>query len=290
MIICSFVSILSSGLLYIILNRRELENETSLIKSFESKLLNRSVASIDETKTNKEIIDLPDFMPLTSFRTYHIDDLTSPITVGELIEEAKETIKFTIFCGQINLPRDSIQIELIQDSQSFMISIKLSFGYSSVLFHQIHQLFLVIFDHRNHINTWGNIDDIIITLNYYDLFFHNINRLVHVIDIQQSFKQWYNRAFGHNTDCKQILAYHNIDGPLCSCSHRPLKSLNEQWCLEYAIAYTFSQYLHLKNDDIDNDIHKCLAVTSLASVIEQQWTRKQIKDYIWKCCHRKFIK
>ncbi|CAF1097770.1 unnamed protein product [Adineta ricciae] len=278
---------LSSSLIYIILNRNEFISGSSLIKSFENRLLKRSLSSINETKTNKEIIDLPSFIPFTSFRTYHIDELTSPLTINELIQEAKETNKFTIFCDQDHSIQGSIQIQLIQSTQSYMISIKSSLDFSTLLCHHIHQLFVVIFDHHHHtnriINIWGNMDDILRILNSYDMFSYNMNYLIDIIDVQQRFKQWYNKTFDHNIDCKQILDYHNIDGPLCSCSHRPLKTLNEQWRLEYAIAYTFSQNLNVKNDDIDANIHKCLAITSLASVIEQQWTRKQIKGYIWKC-------
>ncbi|CAF4350363.1 unnamed protein product, partial [Rotaria sordida] len=57
----------------------------------------------------------------------------------------------------------------------------------------------------------------------------------------QSFKTWYNTTFNRNANCGQILDFDDIDGPLCICTHRPLKYVNEQWSLTNVIAYTFHE-------------------------------------------------
>ena len=42
--------------------------------------------------------------------------------------------------------------------------------------------------------------------------------------------------------------------------------------------YTFNEYLY----DHTFDITKCLAITKLADVIEQQWTIQQVQEYKMK--------
>ncbi|CAF3027280.1 unnamed protein product, partial [Rotaria sp. Silwood2] len=65
-------------------------------------------------------------------------------------------------------------------------------------------------------------------------------------------------------------------GPLCSCSHRPHKCPNDDWSLNDAIAYTFHESL----DHTNFHLHKCQAVTKLATVINEKWNYETIQDYI----------
>ena len=144
----------------------------------------------------------------------------------------------------------------------------------------IKQLFLAIFDSKNHINTWGSFNDIISILEQYDSVFFHGHHSVEFNDLRQYFKCWYNQTFPHNLNCHQILDYNDIDGSLCSCTHRPLQSLDEKWKLDLAMGYTFREYLDMENDDNDNGLHQCLAITTLSIVIEKQWTYEQIQKYI----------
>ncbi|CAF4191718.1 unnamed protein product [Rotaria sp. Silwood2] len=84
---------------------------------------------------------------------------------------------------------------------------------------------------------------------------------VNFVNIQESFKTWYNTTFGHDENCGQILDFNDIDGPLCMCSHRPLKCSHDKWSLSDAIAYTF----HEKLDTENRDFPECLAITKLYS-------------------------
>ncbi|CAF3557451.1 unnamed protein product, partial [Rotaria sp. Silwood2] len=73
----------------------------------------------------------------------------------------------------------------------------------------------------------------------------------------------------------QILDFNEIDGPFCSCSHRPVKCPNEQWSLTNAISYTFHEKLDVENSDYP----ECLAITKLSTIISKNWTRQQVYDY-----------
>ncbi|CAF3147124.1 unnamed protein product [Rotaria sp. Silwood2] len=263
-------------LLYIIINHCQLSNDTSSLETSKYQQLHNSMTNIG-VKRCKRITDLPNFTPLTSYRCFHIDQTTSPLTVDEFIFEAKETTRFTIAsCNNILANERFIQIEFVQELQSLVLSIEISNDYSPVLLDRINVLCAIIFDSSNIIQTWGNINNDLFEYIQYDFSFYDNLYKVHLLDIQQDFKQWYNHTFSHNQNCSQILDYNDIDGPLCSCSHRPYKCPDNQWSLMNAIAYTFAEYPNI----VYNDANECLAATKLARVIYEQWTREQVKNYI----------
>ena len=90
------------------------------------------------------------------------------------------------------------------------------------------------------------------------------------------FKLWYNQTFTHRRECHEYLDNDDVDDAFCSCSHRPYKFTSSQWSLSKAIKYTFGQYLY----NHMYGINKCLAITKLALVIGEKWSRQQIEDYI----------
>ena len=96
------------------------------------------------------------------------------------------------------------------------------------------------------------------------------------MDVQKQFKPWYNQVFPLQQQCQQRLDYDYTDGPLCSCSYRPCKSSIDRWTLTSAIAYTFHEFLH----ESCVDVTRCLAITKLALVIDEKWTREQVNDYV----------
>ena len=170
-----------------------------------------------------------------------------------------------------------IQIEFIQEFQS-IITIFEVFRRRSFLFDRIEQLFSIIFDSSNTIYTWGHITHLWLYYQDYGFFFNNYIDKVHLLNVQEDFKLWYNQTFGHNENCDQILDFQDTDGPLCSCSYRPYKCLKDAWSLHVAITYTFHENLSNENDNA----YECLAITKLATVIQEKWTRQQLNDYINK--------
>ncbi|CAF1255835.1 unnamed protein product [Rotaria sp. Silwood1] len=122
---------------------------------------------------------------------------------------------------------------------------------------------------------WEDFDKNLINYQIYQVFLNgNIDRC-HFVNGQSSFKTWYNKTFGHNQSCNQLLDFNDIDGPLCSCSHRPVKCPTEQWSLTNAIAYTFHENLYNGINSSD----ACPAITKLFNMIQNKWTRQQVENY-----------
>ncbi|CAF1669505.1 unnamed protein product [Rotaria magnacalcarata] len=244
------------------------------IKSLTQKL-NKEFFKNNEIKQNK--ITLSDFMPFKPYQSFYINQATSPITLDELIIEAKRTYKFTIYpYDDMLLDMHYLQIELVQQSSSIIITIEFFSGYN-VLFPQIEELFSIVFHSSKMIQIWGELN----TYRTEYLFYHNHNEddtiKSHIVNIQPAFKRWYNRIFVHNANCGQLLDFSNTDGPLCSCSHRPYKCRNDEWSIEDAITYTFYEIL---DDTKIHDLHRCLAITKLFIAIHEKWDRQKVQQYI----------
>ncbi|UJR18787.1 hypothetical protein I4U23_005693 [Adineta vaga] len=249
------------------------QNYFSIMESFMDKWFSK--------KQQRKLNDLPKYMPLQPYRCIHIDELTTLSNINELIRTAASTTKFTLFYSNVYLEEnDYIHLELIQNSFSLMVSIRRSLEYPPDVLEQIQQLFNIIMDSSNRVYIWGNINNMVSILEKYEFFYRDMSHPINYINIQKQFKQWYNNTFIHHHYCQQQLKFNTIDGPLCSCSYRPLKSINEEWEINQAIGYTFGEYLY--HDTIDNIISKHIfsAISTLAIVIEQQWTREQVQNYI----------
>ncbi|CAF1097698.1 unnamed protein product [Adineta ricciae] len=232
-------------------------------------------------KQLQKLSDLPKYTPLQSYRCIHIDELTVPSNINELIRNAARSTKFTLFCSNVYCEEnDYIHLEIIRDSFSSMASIRRSMEYPPDVLEQIQQLFRIVMDSSNRVHIWGNISNMVSILEKYEFFYHDVSQPVHYINLQRQFKQWYNSVFPHHYYCQQILNYNTIDGPLCSCSYRPLKSINEEWDINQAIGYTFAEYLNMETVDNVTSKHICSAISTLSVVLDQQWTHEQVQNYI----------
>ncbi|CAF3749945.1 unnamed protein product [Rotaria socialis] len=275
MIFGSLVSMLIGILISSYINHYQLRDIKIIFQSSKEELLNMYSRDI-ESRKSKEVKGLSNFIPLTPYKYVYIDEITSPIIAEDLIIQAKRTKKFTIvFHGDILSKELFIEIELIQKFQSIITRIEI-FKNSTPVYDRIKQLLSVIIDASNTIQTWGDINKNLFHYKDYGFFIYDKLQTVRLIDIRQDFKLWYNATFSHSTNCGQIIDFIDIDGPLCSCSHRPYKSSTDTWSLWKAIAYTFDENLYKTN----NNIYECLAITKISKVIEEKWTRKQTLDYI----------
>jgi hypothetical protein len=227
-------------------------------------------------KKHKDIKHLPYFIPLKYCNLYFIDPKTFPITIERLITEAKKTRIFTIVPHyDFLLNKKIIQIEIIQECQSTILSVERSSSYPSNLSDIISELFAVIFTSSNLLHVWGNVEYEILDYTNYGFFSKVQNPHLILRDSQEGFKRWYNNTFHHSEGCEQILDYDDIDGPFCSCPHRPYKSPNDKWSLATAIAYTFHEYLDVNNDSLN----ECLAITKLSNVVHNRWTIEELETY-----------
>ena len=278
MISYSTIFILICHCLYIIINDLHQQNDLlSMIKSSIDKFfIQVKMYTCEQKKKPQKLKDLPRFLPFTCYQTFHIDEMTLPLTILELIQEAETTNKFTMYCLNGNM-ENYLHIEFIQESKSLLLIIKISHLYPHRLLEKINELFLVILNPKNCITIWGSISDILLISDKYHLFYYDSYHPIPYTDLQPHFKCWYNQNFVHNDYCNQILDYNFNDGPLCSCPHRPLKSLVEKWNLDMAIGYTFQEYLDM---DTNNGLNQCLAITTLSIIIEEQWTYEKVQKYI----------
>ncbi|CAF1255816.1 unnamed protein product [Rotaria sp. Silwood1] len=271
----SFISILLGIVVSTLINYCRQEN---LIVIFESTLKEFLGITIGENdvNTNQKTKILSNFVPIRSHRYLHMSETTLPSVFEELITEIKKTKIFTIIPNDPWLSNEHhIIIEFIKPTSSVQTVIKLSLEY--YFEHpRIDELLSNIFQVSDTIQTWGDTNQRLLYQQIYRAFSHVQTNKVHIINIQHSFKTWYNTTFAHKENCGQILDFDDIDGPLCTCTYRPLKHFNDQWSLANAIAYTFHEKLDMKQ----NNIQEILALSKLSCIIDENWSRQQIEDYI----------
>ncbi len=241
-------------------------------------LLNEENLS-NKTKVIRNIPELPSLITTKPYVVFFIHRFTSTTTLNQLIMEAQQTKRFTIVPKLDTLYNDTvvIHIELIQQMQTTIILLDYfnENDMETPFFDTLCHLFSIIFNSSNEIQTWGNLIDKLKPFIPYKIYTINQMKQCQSTDIQKEFKRWYNKTFIHHIQCQQYLKYDNMDGQFCSCSHRPYKSISDNWSLLKAIAYTFDEYLYNNTFDIT----KCLAITKLADVIQQEWTIEQVEDY-----------
>ncbi|CAF1086712.1 unnamed protein product [Rotaria sordida] len=275
-----FLSILSGFGLSSLINYYQQRKVKSILQVSTEQIMSKCERKL---KFNKHIPQktLSEFVPLPPYRVIVIQQQTSPVIVNELIIEARKTNRFTIHPYDYKSSGDHyLEIEFLQQSSSsIIISIEI-FHQQNLLFERIDDLLSIILHPSNMIYTWEDFDKNLIDYQSYQVFLNgDINRC-HFVNVQNCFKTWYNTTFGHNQNCNQLLDFNDIDGPLCSCSHRPVKCPTEQWSLTNAIAYTFHQ--NFSNGSTSSKT--CPAITKLFNIIQNNWTRQQI-EYFRKQCH-----
>ena len=219
--------------------------------------------------------ELADFIPKKSYMVYEIDQTTSMKVLEKLIIEASKTKRFSYI--HVNRPgTDKLHwvIEFIQENSSILVSLLL-FPDDPALRMQMNTLFTIIFAPANTVYTW-DLD------RYEQLHFTGFDFINEVkdtdqvmVNVQSRFKQWYNRTFPHDDDCRQVLHFIDLDGCLCSCPHRPYKHPFDKWSLQLAVMFTFYEYLETS----DGPVFQSLALTKLASVIEQGCSRDYIEAF-----------
>ena len=227
-------------------------------------------------KSMKKIKIMSELIPIKPYRMFRINETTPPMEIEELILEAKRTHTITVFpFDDINYEMQYLQMELVQKSLSIVIHIELFTGHNIIL-PEIDDLLLTVFHPSKLIRIWGPLDRYQYEHQIYPMYRANRPLQCRFVNIQNDFKIWYNNTFIHNEDCGQILDFHNIDGPLCSCSHRPYKHQDDQWSLRHAIAYTFHEIL----DDSSLHLRTCQAITKLATIIDEKWDYDKLRNYL----------
>ncbi|CAF4070454.1 unnamed protein product [Adineta steineri] len=269
-------------IIYLISCRHGLNHNLELILSNSKMYIVKLFDVKAQTSICTSIINLPKFMPMTTYRYFIIDENVTSGCINNLINEARKTQRYVCyFSNNMNFDEMFIQIEFINNSQSFIVVFNLSRVCSWEALVEINRLFPFVFKPTNRVYVWGQMDDYVNCKELgIDLFSGSYSKK-DLIDMRDNFKWWYNCTFKHNRHCPQLLDYQDIDGPSCSCSYRPYKHQDASWTVVNAIAYTFGQYTDDSNHY--NNFQLCLSISSLVHVVNNKWSQQEIDIYRTTC-------
>ncbi|CAF1655990.1 unnamed protein product [Adineta ricciae] len=124
------------------------------------------------------------------YRCYFIHEQTSMFTMDQLIDEAKQTIHYTLDTegDPIKHLPGTIQIEFVRpDAPTTVIVIEVNYlpPITSLLFTKIKQLCSIILSSNNTIFSWGDIDDELKSFMNLDLFTGGFK--VDAVDVQKKY-------------------------------------------------------------------------------------------------------
>ncbi|CAF3455699.1 unnamed protein product, partial [Rotaria sp. Silwood2] len=164
---------------------------------FSSQQINRHIRKYE---LNKTLSALPVFHPLTNYHIYHINQSTSSLLLHNLIEQARNTTRFTIDTEDDYYTHQPalIQIEFLQQ-QSMVLLIEINHlpHATSVIFWLIRSLMKVIFNPTNSIFSWGDAKDELGKFIPSEVFSYNTLEQIKNINVQKTFKKWHNRILKH---------------------------------------------------------------------------------------------
>ena len=253
-----FISLLLNLFISLVIAYYQRQYIKSVLISSVEHLMNKYRSSIKLKKERKRKTLLK-FQPLTSYEIVLINQNTSIDTVDKLIVEARRTNIFILYPYRIEHTNTYyLDIQLISSSASLTVILQV-FHEDSVLFQRINMLLSTVFHTSNIIQVWGSFDKDILDYQLYQVFSSGGISQTHFVDIQNGFKDCYNRILNHNRICCQILDIIDIDGPMCSCSHRPCKHSTDQRSISNILAHTLNEKFAYGYSPLEI----CLAITKL---------------------------
>ncbi|CAF2084747.1 unnamed protein product [Rotaria magnacalcarata] len=232
------------------------------------------------------------FQPLRGYTIYTINGFTSVNVLISLIDQAKKAMTFSIYTERDYQTSKvtTISIELLQGEH--IKSSVLTFDLlnqpdeTTCLFSIVKFLLLHIFKPEKRCFIWNNDQQ-------HDLYaFVDTKYLpkiilesIKIIQLQQPFKDWYNKTFQHQKNCFVRSSYKN-DSIYCNCPYRPYKNINDEWSLMKALNHVFNEFFYIMNEDPMDALYNvkysvicCLIITKLSMVIELNWTKKQLYQF-----------
>ncbi|CAF1196758.1 unnamed protein product [Rotaria magnacalcarata] len=250
----------------------------TIIDTSKIDLLNASTKNI-RTKKCRTLEDLTNFTPLKPYKTYIVNNTSSMETIEMLINEAKQTEKFSCMSYRDNkLYAAHLVLEFIQSTSSIIIDLKLNISNDEYM-SKIRELLYIIFSSKNTIYSWGDLQSQLMYCTIYAMSITDQIKKSIQVDVQYHFKKWYNQTFHHDANCLQSLDFIQEDGYQCSCLHRPYKHKTDIWSMERAIMFTFQEDLKLA----PNHLKDCLVITKLAVVIEKARNREEVEAFMKTC-------
>ena len=165
-----------------------------LLNIYQSKKINEIIAKLS-SKSMKKIKMVSEFIPMKSYRTFRINETTTPIEIEELILEAKRTYTIIVFpFDDMNDEIHYLQVELVQERLLIVIYIEFFTGHS-ILLPEIDELPLTVFHPSKLIRIWGPLDRYQYECQIYPMYRADRPLQCHFVNIQNDFKMWYNNTF-----------------------------------------------------------------------------------------------
>ena len=150
----SFVSVFIGILISSLVNYYQLKYIKSYIESSKEHLLNTHSVNI-QMKTYRKRKILSEFIPIKPYKSFYIDEMTTPIALEKLICEIKGINRITIIPSDPWSSNEPItQIELIKQSFSIQIIIRSSLQ-PHVISPKLTELLSIIFQSSTTIQTWS---------------------------------------------------------------------------------------------------------------------------------------
>ena len=192
---------------------------------------------------NSVFSSLPAFRPWKNdCRIVHIHRSTPSSVLYALIDYAQETTEFTIDTESDYRTHQPalIQIEFIRSKPIVVLFEMCHLSKQQAFLSSLVRILIrTILMSSKTIFAWGDPIEELAHFARYGFFSYEHLVPLNVVDVQDAFKQWYNRTFHHRCGLEPDADDH----PTCTCCHRPVKDLQHRWSLQKAIAFTFGEFL-----------------------------------------------
>lgn len=245
-----------------------------------------------EYKFDFKPVVMHSFKPLKSTLIYTMNSFTELKDIIPLIDSVRTTGTYSIYAErnvetkQVN----SVTIELLQIGHASTTSLYFDLlnvpSRISSLFVAFQFISLLIFQREKRCFIWDDDQK----QDLYALVAHKYLPLIalesiQIIQLQEPFKQWYNKTFQHNQDCPVPKNY--IENSICcTCAHRPYKLISHKWGLVKALFYvfheticTFDQISIQTPPHVQFSVECCMILTKLAMMIELDWSMEQLLEF-----------
>lgn len=266
--------------------------------------MHRTHKSSKRYARHQQLRVLPAFTSDQPYELFFINSMTGFFTLLRLIQLANVTFTFAIDTETDDTSKQPalIQVQFLQTSVDTTKTTIVIFEMcqlpspSTLIYPRIQQLLKTIFHRSKTFLVWGNGYMELSSFTIYPLFQSIPLACLHFINIQDDFKDWYNRTYPHDQACYMALLNNIADDPECTCSHRPYKNFNDRWSLQLAISIVYEQfldksltrnnwsqgldvrlYMNFKDDEINYNVKSCLTHA-------QEQTRFKLVNYVINDC------
>lgn len=247
---------------------------------------------LQEHKVDRNSTVLYPFQPFKWTKVYTMDRYTALTGMGELIDQAEKTIQFSMYTKRNDQTKEVTLIVIEFFQMDHMTTNTVIFDLlnrpeqGTYIYAMMQILLLNIFQTGKKCFIWNENQqrDLKAFVSHKFLSFY-ILKSMEMIQLQKIFKYWYNTTFPHHKDYCAAKDYID-DSICCTCFHRPIKDMNDEWSLPRALYFTFNEFIYTTDEElvcIPQDIQYsticCMILTKLLVTIEMKWTQEHLSQF-----------